>query len=508
MIGPLLLATLGLFSPSAQAQHPAPAPFRILFSHDVQGDLEPCGCRGNPQGGFARRANWIASLPPTAAGDEWWVDTGDLFFAMTEIPQPLRSQALKQAETIARIFTANPQSVLLPGEKDFALGLKQYSKFLEIPHAPTVTAVNLMHASGPQKGKPYFKPYVSRKTSSGKRIALIGIVGPKLGWPKELKASDPAVALRHALPKLRKTHDVIIVLSHLGLEGDRKLAKQIRGIDWIIGAHSQSFLQEPLVVGETHLTQVAFRNQWMGFLEPLSTPPTVRLQALDESFQGPSPLDALLTEAKSEIHALQEQREQIPANTKSSLSVARFQTFPACAECHLPQFAFWSRTHHAEALDTLSKNGQAKNLECLSCHTLGVRTSEQAHGLTQLKDNNQVLSLEETQTFLSTVRTAAWDAPEFKLLPSDPENLPLSRQLARIQTAHAPVQCENCHGPGGDHPFGAKIQRKVETATCLNCHTAERAPSWYAGGQPNWNLIDSKRKSVQCPATNHENSGN
>ncbi len=81
------------------------------------------------------------------------------------------------------------------------------------------------------------------------------------------------------------------------------------------------------------------------------------------------------------------------------------------------------------------------------------------------------------------------------------ESQPLSMQLARMEKSWAPVQCENCHKPGGNHPFSAQYSKKVEKETCLNCHTAERAPSWYkSSGQPNLELIEKKKKEVTCPA--------
>ena len=42
----------------------------------------------------------------------------------------------------------------------------------------------------------------------------------------------------------------LIVVSNAGIEPDKFLAKKFPTIDWIIGAHSQSFTSEPFEVGK------------------------------------------------------------------------------------------------------------------------------------------------------------------------------------------------------------------------------------------------------------------
>lgn len=52
---------------------------------------------------------------------------------------------------------------------------------------------------------------------------------------------------------LRDEVDVVVILSHLGLSTDRRLAEQITGIDVILGGHTHHVLEEPLVIGQTVL---------------------------------------------------------------------------------------------------------------------------------------------------------------------------------------------------------------------------------------------------------------
>lgn len=63
---------------------------------------------------------------------------------------------------------------------------------------------------------------------------------------------------------LRDEVDVVVILSHLGLSTDRRLAEQIMGIDVILGGHTHHVLEEPLVIGQTVLGAAGKFGQWLG----------------------------------------------------------------------------------------------------------------------------------------------------------------------------------------------------------------------------------------------------
>jgi hypothetical protein len=105
-----------------------------------------------------------------------------------------------------------------------------------------------------------------------------------------------------------------------------------------------------------------------------------------------------------------------------------------CALCHVDTHAKWSATAHARAFDTLKAIGQHENSRCLQCHTVGYG---QANGF---KNEAQHAAL-------------------------------------------AGVQCENCHGPGGNHagnPFDPSTTPVVtiDAAVCGGCHTDAHHPTY------------------------------
>ncbi len=100
----------------------------------------------------------------------------------------------------------------------------------------------------------------------------------------------------------------------------------------------------------------------------------------------------------------------------------------ACVECHYENHVAWAETAHARALDELTVIGLDDNPSCLRCHTVG---------------------FEEPDGFVD----------------------------AAVTPHLGGVQCENCHGPGGDHARDSEDPTLYPTidlasrTTCANCHT-------------------------------------
>ena len=104
---------------------------------------------------------------------------------------------------------------------------------------------------------------------SGLKIGLIGLTAPfseyyrLLGW----HASDPFEAAYAEVRRLRGEVDAIVVLSHLGLSLDERLAAEVPGIDLILGSHTHHLLEKPLYVGQTAISAAGQFGTHVGHLE-------------------------------------------------------------------------------------------------------------------------------------------------------------------------------------------------------------------------------------------------
>ena len=87
-------------------------------------------------------------------------------------------------------------------------------------------------------------PYTIHTTEQGTRIAFIGVTAffqkfySVLGW----EVTEPFAELKAQLQEIKGEADIIVVLSHLGLNDDERMAEDFPEIDIILGAHTHHVL--------------------------------------------------------------------------------------------------------------------------------------------------------------------------------------------------------------------------------------------------------------------------
>jgi len=89
---------------------------------------------------------------------------------------------------------------------------------------------------------------------SGLRVAIFGLVTDDVTTIVAVRPNagvavgDPIAVARRLVPELRRQADVVIAVTHLGVDVDRKLAERVPGIDLIVGGHSHTPLHKPVLV--------------------------------------------------------------------------------------------------------------------------------------------------------------------------------------------------------------------------------------------------------------------
>lgn len=81
-----------------------------------------------------------------------------------------------------------------------------------------------------------------------------------LGW----RMLDPIEAVAEQVRKLRPQVDLVVVLSHIGLQLDQRMAEQIDGIDLILGGHTHHLLEEPLVINGASILATGKFGDYVG----------------------------------------------------------------------------------------------------------------------------------------------------------------------------------------------------------------------------------------------------
>lgn len=126
-------------------------------------------------------------------------------------------------------------------------------------------------------GDPVFKPYVI-KNINGVPVAIVGqafpytpIANPRWqvpNWSYGIQEENMQAVVDEARAKGAQ---VVVVLSHNGMDVDLKMASRIRGIDAIMGGHTHDGMPAPVVVknagGQTLVTNAGSNGKYLGVLD-------------------------------------------------------------------------------------------------------------------------------------------------------------------------------------------------------------------------------------------------
>ena len=107
---------------------------------------------------------------------------------------------------------------------------------------------------------------------NGLRLGVFGIVGKDailaMGDSGDVQFLDQHQTARQMVYELEEQGaDVIVAISHSGVDQDRELAKKVPGIDIIVGGHCHTALHEPVLQGTTIIVQAGSLGMYLGQLE-------------------------------------------------------------------------------------------------------------------------------------------------------------------------------------------------------------------------------------------------
>jgi len=210
-------------------------------------------------GGVARRATAISYVRKQPGRHVLLLDAGNALFG-----QRLATES--QGQVIVEAMNAMGYDAMAIGGLDLSAGfevLKQRAKEASF----AILSCNIVHL---QDATPLFTPYVVVQRN-GLRYGIIGVSEPDVANAPELasaaRVADPMQSLQKYLPELQQQSDVIIVLSHLGLDEDKAIAQAIPGVNVIVGGKTRRLLQTPEMVGSTIIVQAGYDGEWLGKLD-------------------------------------------------------------------------------------------------------------------------------------------------------------------------------------------------------------------------------------------------
>lgn len=231
----------------------------ILHTNDLHGHILPfayveTGKSGEEKpsvGGAARRATLIRRLRASITNPTILVDSGDTF---------TRGPLTNAYEGIADVEAMNAVGYELAAIGNNEFKAKDGAEINDAAGAQAALLQVVKRSRFPwlcanatnEKGT-YLEgvlPYVVR-TFNGVRVGFVGLTAPRSAAYPQTKGwtiSDPIEAAKTVIPEARKHCDVLIALTHIGVDLDKELAAKTTGIDAIVGGDSHTFLYQSVEV--------------------------------------------------------------------------------------------------------------------------------------------------------------------------------------------------------------------------------------------------------------------
>jgi 5'-nucleotidase / UDP-sugar diphosphatase len=268
----LSIFLLALFIPPALFAAQTDVHLTILHVNDMHGHVLPATVK-NPDG--------KASIDNTTVGDAANL-AGMIREERAKNPEGtllLSAGDMFQGTPISNLFKGTPViefmnylefDAMAVGNHEYDWGLDAFNQLLAAARFPFLSA-NIQNAN--DSSLCGVKPYIVMHRRNV-NIAVIGLTTPdvaylsKTGLTGNISAQNAANVLPSIIKKATlEGAQIIIVLSHLGLDADRDLARRVPGIHIIVGGHSHTELMTPVTEGSTVIVQAGCYGLYLGVLE-------------------------------------------------------------------------------------------------------------------------------------------------------------------------------------------------------------------------------------------------
>lgn len=226
----------------------------ILHSNDLHGDFLPTEKDGTETGGIARLAGYVNRVRREEE-NVLYLNAGDMFRGSVIDSEFMGLSTIDLMNLLAPDVTA-------VGNHEVDYGIAHLLFLEKCARFPIINA-NLFVTFNNSR---LFEPYRNVEIG-GVRILVIGILTEEvIASTKMEKVIGTFIDVEEAAREVgvicdnyrTKKTDLVILLTHIGIEKDRELAGLLNpewGVDLIIGGHSHTFMEKPEVVNGIPIVQ-------------------------------------------------------------------------------------------------------------------------------------------------------------------------------------------------------------------------------------------------------------
>jgi 2',3'-cyclic-nucleotide 2'-phosphodiesterase (5'-nucleotidase family) len=363
------------------------------------------------------------------------VDGGDVYgdFLATGLEAKVRAEIATEAMALMGYQAFNL------ADRDFAFGLPFALDYPKQFHLPTLSA-NIRYADSdelvtlPYRIVEYDQFQVGLIGVTAKANES-GILEANLNHTRPIEVTAEKAALQATLDLFRRQVDLVVVLAHVELANVATLIDGLDHIDLVIAGHGYEQSEELSQENGVYIFKPGYYGKYLGKIDILFdkakgiTQANGSLVEISQVIPEDEAVKAIVDQFASRVQAHKDVLLNTPQETPSS--GGKYVGAATCQGCHASQYAQWAKTQHAAAFQPLVYQNQDYSAECLACHATGF-------GYTG-----------GFQTMEVTPETSA-------------------------------VQCETCHGAGGDHLLDptSPMLPGSDSSICQQCHTTTTSPEF------------------------------
>jgi len=386
----------------------------MVFTNNINGKMEPCGCSGVKNGGLARLASYLKEVR-SESGEILLVDGGDL------LGKRVFNEKIKTFFEIMQILN---YTCFSPGDEEIP--------YLKDIYRYSATPVVISNYKGGEKHKPFNSIKLFDAWGSRLNVRIWGAIAPRfISVSSKNKASPIDKTMFYMAPRKKKNKGVLnILLLHGSISEARSIAKLKMGYNIIIAAHEGPSLGSPIIINDTYILRVDPQGVYVGRADISIVSGILKDVDVEvETVSGELAEDEVVQQKIIDYRTSLKKTGALAhfAEKKSLKDGLTFIGVSKCGVCHKKNMNAWEKTKHSTAFSSLQDAGQSYNPDCVSCHSVGYGF------ISGFSEENKTPKLIN-------------------------------------------VQCENCHGAGSKHAKAPKENRlgRPNEELCLGCHTDER----------------------------------
>jgi 5'-nucleotidase / UDP-sugar diphosphatase len=243
----------------------------ILYTNDMHASFVPHDAAWikhtpKPQVGGFKELEFTVDSVRRARSAVLLLDAGDV---MTGNPITELEYGGAQGGALFEMMNRIGYDAWCPGNHDFDISQENLGRLTGIAQFPTLSA-NLVKDDGRYLFKNRPSVVIER---GGMRIGIIGVMSQELYSLVNqnnlvgIRVLSPVETTQKEIDELRDRTDLLIALTHQGVDEDSMLAAEVTGLDVIIGGHSHTRLKKPKLINRVIIVQGGSNCENLGELE-------------------------------------------------------------------------------------------------------------------------------------------------------------------------------------------------------------------------------------------------